>query len=70
MEGQRTNTLEEEEELFRARDEKWLSSGKEYHFHTVCCLFIRENKHLMRRREETETDEEGGEEQSVKLIFN
>lgn len=31
MEGQRTNTLEkgeEEEELFRATDEKWLSSGE------------------------------------------
>lgn len=43
MEGQRTNTLEEEE-LFRATDEKWMSSGTEYHFHTVCHLFIRGNK--------------------------
>lgn len=45
MEGQQTDTLEEEEEaLFRARDEKWLSSGKEYNFHTVCHLFIGESE--------------------------
>lgn len=50
IEGQQTNTLEEEvekeeeEELFRAIYEKWLSSGIEYHFHTICLLFISEKE--------------------------
>ena len=50
--------------MFRATDEKWLSSGEEYHFHTVCHLFIRENKQQMRRERRRRQGEErrrGGE---------
>lgn len=33
IEGQQTNTSEEEEELFRATSEKWLSSGISFSYH-------------------------------------